>query len=94
MPIVYFIIGTGTVLTVSWLRGWAAKRGGALGWYHWLAVGVIALWTLFVAAWIGTSLGEGFARAAGIGGLIWGGLDVLLFILVRLWIIRAVKKMA
>lgn len=92
MTLIYSLLGAGALCVAAWLRNWAKDRGGALGWYHWVGVAVIALWTLFVVAWIGTSIGEGYGRAAGIGALIWGGLDVVLFILVRLWIVKSVGK--
>ena len=94
MALVYFLIGAGTLCTVSWLRGWAKTRGGTLAWYHWLGVGVVAAWMLFTAAWIGTSLGEGFAKAAGVGALLWGGIAVVLLALLRLWIVKSVGKKA
>lgn len=92
MALVYFVLGCGFLCCISYLRRWARGKGSALAWYHWLGVAIIGLWSLFVAAWVGTSLGEGYAKAAGIGGLIWGGIDLVLFILVRLWIVKTVGK--
>jgi hypothetical protein len=94
MALVYFVVGAGTLCCIARLRAWAKAHGRALGWYHWLGVGVVAAWTLFTAAWVGTSLKEGMATAAGVGALLWGGIGVLLFVLLRLWIVKPVGKKA
>jgi len=64
------------------------SQGLSLAWYHWLGVAVVALWALFVVAWIGTSIAEGYAQAATVGGLVFGGIGVILFILLRLLIVK------
>lgn len=94
MALVYFLLGAGALCVVRVLRNWAKSKGGDLGWYHWVGVGIVALWTLFVAAWVGTSLGEGFPSAAAIGGLIFGGIDVIFVVLLRLWIVKSVGAKA
>lgn len=92
MVLVYFLLGLIVFFVAQRLDAWSKARGGHLACYHWLGFAVVALWTLFVAAWIGTSLAEGYPKPAGIGGLIWGGLDLVLIILLRFWLVSAVGR--
>jgi len=90
MVLVYFVLGAVAFWAALWAQNWAKARGGTLAWYHWLGVAVVALWTLFLAAWVGTSLAEGYPKAALVGLLVWGLIDVILFVLLRLWVVRTV----
>lgn len=92
MTLVFVLLGVGLFLVAQRLGAWAKAKGGRLAWYHWLGYAVVALWTVFVVAWIGTSLGEGYPKAAVVGGLIWGGLDLVLVALLRLWLTRSATR--
>lgn len=92
MTLVYVLLGMGVLFVAGRLAAWAEAKEGRLGWYHWVGFGVVALWTVFVVAWIGTSVAEGYPKAAGMGALIWGGLDLVLVVLLRLWLIKTVTK--
>ncbi|HCW51305.1 MAG TPA: hypothetical protein DGR79_04460 [Clostridiales bacterium] len=92
MVLMYFLLGAVAFWAVQALLGWAKREGVALAWYHWLGVAVVALWALFVAAWIGTSVAEGYPQAATAGGLIFGGIGLVLFILLRLLIVKTARK--
>lgn len=94
MVLLYFLLGAGAILGVQALVNWARKNDATLRWYHWLSVAVVALWFLFVLAWIGGSLQEAYAKAATVGGLLFGGIGLVLLIAVRLLILKSARKTA
>lgn len=94
MVVLYFLYGAGAILAIQALVNWARKNDATLCWYHWLSVAIVAFWFLFVLAWVGGSLVELYAKAALVGGLLFGGFGLVLLIAARLLILKAAKKPA
>lgn len=92
MVLVYLLLGAGIFYVAQRVSDWARARGGRLAWYHWLGYAAVAAWTLFLVAWVGTSIAEGYPMAGGIGAIIWGGVDLVLIVLLRLWLVRTVGQ--
>jgi hypothetical protein len=61
-------------------------------WWKWLLLGLWILFVAFTLGWIGTNLGENELKAAGVGGIIFGLITVVLG--AGLWrvIVRGWKK--
>jgi len=71
-PLFWFVLGILSCLAVTAFRLWAQDRRLHMTWWKW--IGVIA-WMAFAGAslaFVGTSLGEGEARAAIMGALFAG----------------------
>lgn len=73
----WFIEGILASLVVIGLKLWMEDRGIAMPFWKWA---VVACWFLGLGvtiAFVGTSLGENEARAAGLGGLIFGTIVII-----------------
>ena len=71
-PLFWFVLGILSCLAVMAFKQWAGDRRLRMVWWKW--IGVIG-WMVFVGAslaFVGTSLGEGEARAAIMGALFAG----------------------
>ncbi|AET69294.1 hypothetical protein Desor_3836 [Desulfosporosinus orientis DSM 765] len=75
---ILFWILMGTILASGVWYGVLKFKG--LSWWQWGLYGVLLLWLAFSLGWIVTSLVEGEVQSAGMGTLIFGGIEIILLI--------------
>lgn len=87
MTVMWSILSALCVFALWGMQSILRHRGIAFTAGQWVGYLVWLLWTLFGIAFVWTSIAEGEARAARLGGLIFGGMSVITAaVLALLWI--------